>query len=1337
MRRTRKILVWMLAGAAAVALLAVLAGFLVVQTPWFRDKVRERIVYEIENATGGRVELAAFDFDWRTLIAGVRGLVIHGAEGPQEAPLFRADYIRVGLRIISVTKKQVDLQFVTVSRPQANIIVYEDGRTNLPKPRVARQRTRSPLETILDLAIKRFDVTGGTITTGIRKLPLEVHGENLRAQIFYETAPARYRGTVAFRSLDLKPGDRPAIALDVDTQLVLERDRLSFESIRLTHLDSSLQASGALDHFAAPRLELGYTARINVADATAGIALGPLMHRGIALVSGRASAGGGEPYRITGSFAATGLEVRERGIHVQNIRVNSAVAITPGRIEFSGLRTLAFGGLFEGRAEILGRRFNVEGEARGFSLQDATHVEVVRRVEWNGTASGPVRLRGEVAPGGKLVQLLLNTTMEIAPAPGDNPVNGSVDLTYDHASGAVSFGPSVLNTRFSNIRFSGVLGRQVRADVLTTNLDDAQPAIALFSTSPPPEMPVKLVNGTAKFSGTVNGALKAPTIHGRAEATNFVWEGRQFDHVIAEAVVSRSGVVAQNAVITRQRMRASGDLRVSLDDWKADRREPIWGKLKVQSPAVADVLSALDLAGDLDLTGGPVSADVMLGGDLGNIEVSGHARALNVVFYGQPIDSVEGDARYTDTFIDVATADLVRGPSRARISLRFDHAKGDWQAGRVRFDAASRGIYLAQLNAVQQRVAGLEGRIDVQIAGEVNIDKSGFRPVALNGWAGLRDAGVNGEQLGSLLLSAATRNAALNVNLDGEVAGAKVTGTSTLSLQGDYTAHGRAEFTSLRFSTLLAKLRKTPSGFDLPFNGSASGVLEVSGSTIDPKTWKATVQLPAVDIRPVSGPRQVSIAPDLILRNTGPVLVEIDPTGARVRRFELRARDTSLSVSGRVGFGVKNPWDLRVQGGVDLALLRDFDTRLYSSGSVALDVSIRGALEKPDVYGRVDLRRVSANFAGFPNGIDNANGVLFLYRDRAMIETLTAGSGGGTISASGFVTFAPEVTFHLQAQAKDVRLRYPEGVSSTSDASLTLTGTLDRSVLAGEITITRVGFNPRSDLGSMLAGSAEPVPAPVQPSAFRQGLRFDVHIVTAPQVRLETKLTKDVQGEANLRLRGDATRPALLGRVLISQGDVIFFGNKYTISSGQILFVNASRIEPTVSLDLETRARGVEVTLHVSGPANKLSVNYRSDPPLPFSEIVALLTTGREPGLNAETSVPQTQIGQNWQQAGAGALVSQAIATPIAGRLQRFFGVSRLKIDPQITGTTMASAAARVTVEQNVTSNLTFTYITDLSRAQAQTVRIEWDFTNHWSGVALREENGQFGIDFVYRKQLK
>lgn len=109
---------------------------------------------------------------------------------------------------------------------------------------------------------------------------------------------------------------------------------------------------------------------------------------------------------------------------------------------------------------------------------------------------------------------------------------------------------------------------------------------------------------------------------------------------------------------------------------------------------------------------------------------------------------------------------------------------------------------------------------------------------------------------------------------------------------------------------------------------------------------------------------------------------------------------------------------------------------------------------------------------------------------------------------------------------------------------------------------------------------------------------------------------------------------------------------------------------------------------------------------------------------------------QSFLATGANTLISQAIATPVSSRLQRFFGVSKLKIDPMLTGLE-GTPQARLTIEQQISPNITLTYVTNLTETQQQIVRLEWDFSRQWSVVAVRDANGIFGIDFNYKKRFK
>jgi translocation and assembly module TamB len=250
-------------------------------------------------------------------------------------------------------------------------------------------------------------------------------------------------------------------------------------------------------------------------------------------------------------------------------------------------------------------------------------------------------------------------------------------------------------------------------------------------------------------------------------------------------------------------------------------------------------------------------------------------------------------------------------------------------------------------------------------------------------------------------------------------------------------------------------------------------------------------------------------------------------------------------------------------------------------------------------------------------------------------------------------------------------------------------------------------------------------------------VRFDIKIQTAPDTQFRTSLTQNLEADANLTLRGTIDHPGMLGRVVVTQGEVVFFGAKYTIDQGTIAFYDPNRINPILSIDLETSTQGVDVSLSISGPMDRMKLSYRSDPPLQFNEIVSLLASGKaptsDPVLAARApAAPQ----QSFQQLGASAVLGQAVANPISGRLQRLFGVSKLKIDPQIVGGASSTAQATLTLQQQITRELTFTYIQDVTQPNPEVLRVEWAVNPQWSAIAQRDVNGEFDLDIFYKKRF-
>jgi translocation and assembly module TamB len=461
-----------------------------------------------------------------------------------------------------------------------------------------------------------------------------------------------------------------------------------------------------------------------------------------------------------------------------------------------------------------------------------------------------------------------------------------------------------------------------------------------------------------------------------------------------------------------------------------------------------------------------------------------------------------------------------------------------------------------------------------------------------------------------------------------------------------------------------------------------------------------------------------------------------------VRSFEIAGKDTSLKVAGSVPYFARkapdpNGMNLKVEGSVNLRVFHFFDPNVESSGVSTVSASIAGTLRDPSVNGTLSLKDGSFFLQDVPNGLSDVTGTVSFNRNRATLQKMTAKSGGGEISLGGFVSFGGggPLVYHLEGSAQSVRVRYAGSISVTANSQFRLSGTSASSILSGTLTISRVAFNPNTDVGNLLASLGASSAAPAGDNEFLSGLRLDIDIESAPNLQLSTALSRDVEAEINLRLRGTLDHPILLGSVAANQGDIKVFGTRYTINRGEVNFLNSVKMEPVLDLDLETQARGITVDITISGTIGKLNINYRSDPPLQPRDIIALLTVGRAPAAAGNNLNVQTANDTSSLQSGANTVLGAAMS-PVSNRLSKLFGITNIKIDPLVQGITN-TPQARLTLEQQISRDITVTYVTNLSQTSEQIFRLEWALSRQFSVVALRDDNGEFGIDFQYKKRFK
>lgn len=754
------------------------------------------------------------------------------------------------------------------------------------------------------------------------------------------------------------------------------------------------------------------------------------------------------------------------------------------------------------------------------------------------------------------------------------------------------------------------------------------------------------------------------------------------------------------------------------------------------------VEKVLMLAGKSSLpVQGNLTAQAQLSGTLKNPTGNMSVDLTRAVVYDEPITEFSTQAAYASNEIKISTLRLVTPAGGIRANGDLKHALNDFKHGQLILHLDSDDIQLAKLKTVQKSQPELAGtlKLGADLTATLNLPNKRM-PLDISKLDANVTAGslvLNGESLGSMEVAARAQGKTVALNLDSNLAKSSLKGSGSLQLASGYPLNGRLYFSNIKYSNLQPFLSSfTSTSTRSTFDAEVDGYVSVQGPVLAADQLRGQLSLSQLSVSAVAGAAAAQ-GPVQLIRNQGPIVVTLDHQQINAQSVHITGRSTDIAVTGGVNLAKGGALDLKVNANTDLGLLQNLSRDIYSAGSVTITTELRGNTSQPLANGRIELKNASINMTESPNGISNANGVILLNGTTASISNMTAESGGGKITLNGFAGMTgTTIRYSLRANANRVRTRY-SGVSIISSAVLSLNGTAIHSLLSGTVTIDRVALGAQSDTGSLLSSTATPPETPGAPSGPLSGMRLDIHVVTSPALNVQTSVTQNLSANADLTVRGSILNPGVLGRVVVTQGNLVFFGNQYTVNRGVINFYNPIKIQPVLDVDLQTTVKGVDVTLGVTGPVDDMKLNYRSDPPLRFDEIVALLATGKVPTSDPTIAAHQPATpDQSLTQMGESALVSQAVAAPIASRIQRVFGVNQLKIDPTFTsGSSLPQA--RVTLQQQISPTIVFTYTTDLTQTTSQIIRVEWAFTPRFSAVATRDENGIVSLDFFLKKQFE
>jgi translocation and assembly module TamB len=1289
--------------------------------------LRRLLINRAQALTGTRVEIRTVSVGWFSLNVTINGLVVHGKEPADTEPLFSAEQARVGLRIDSFWGRRVGLNDLILDDPHLHVRVEKDGRSNLPKLPPSKSK-ESDLQRLLELRVHHVAIKDGWVLYNDVKSLVAVEGGELEFTLDLggsEEKPV-YLGTLDWQSIELARRRDLPVPANVTAKFSLRKDGFSVEQAVVDLARSHLDLQAETKDFVHPHWSYKYRGWLDLLDIretlrTPEVPLGRVDLRGEGTIENGSILG-------KGNFAADNIALSFLDFHSANLTSRSSYILDAKGVTLPDFAAYALGGSVKGRITMRYDGLFFRGETR---LQNVRLSAVTPAVDHEGFPIDKLHWDSVISADTVETWRANFLDFEISAKmhwdepdevlEGHVPVTGDWQLRYRDRLSALEITQGDFQTPTSQGSFTGLLAPKetaLDAQLQIGSLLDWDDFIHAIAGDKPgtPEAAVR-IGGSLTWNGRIQGPSGGPEFLGHLRGEKIQYANVQMDSIEGDLSYSPDHLTITQGHASQGQMKADIDGHLQLTDWEF-RPENEWSsELNLERVPIEAMMQLAKVNYPLH---GVVTGQFHGRGTRAQPTLTGLLDVADAEAYMVPFNRLRGQLVMTPDEVRLNNAELrffapgTEGTGGAgivtgNVAYRFTD-------GSLTTDLVGASLPLANFRRVKTNNLPLGGQISFRL-------KSSGPPQAPQATGSFRvvDFQLGDEVIGSFEGDLNSDGQIAELKLSSAMSEGAIGGDIRLGLLAPHSVDGTISIKNINLDPYLLSalhLKKFEG------HGRADGDISMKGDLQHPEGLTVTGNFTHLVLN--YGGMQ--------LENSGPIRLTSSRDSLQIESAALKGADTNAQLSGSIQFTGRRAVSLKLNGSVDLRLFNGYIPAVDMSGHADINASLEGTMDRPRIVGRVNLNNVSARSPDFPTGLSKLKGDLVFDANRLFFQNVTGEAGGGVLALTGTVNYSDKpLRYDISATTDRLRIRYPEGMSWLVGGNLRLTGTMDGGLVTGKVLVQRVTLNGGLESAGILSPSSSAGGS--SSSSFMRNLQFDVEAASTPDSRMEWP-EAHLEADASLRVRGTAEHPILLGHIHVISGELFFHDSKYQVTRGDLNFANPFRMDPTINVEATTTIQQYEITLNFSGQASKMSLSYRSDPPLPPTDIITLLAMGQTSTEVASRTGGISQGGSS----GASALLSEAISSQVGGRVERLFGITRFRVDPGLAGLGAGgsgqNAAARVTVEQQVTPNLTVTYVSNVSSTQQQVIQVEYNVTRSISVVALRDQNGTFGVDVKFKKRL-
>ncbi len=379
---------------------------------------------------------------------------------------------------------------------------------------------------------------------------------------------------------------------------------------------------------------------------------------------------------------------------------------------------------------------------------------------------------------------------------------------------------------------------------------------------------------------------------------------------------------------------------------------------------------------------------------------------------------------------------------------------------------------------------------------------------------------------------------------------------------------------------------------------------------------------------------------------------------------------------------------------------------------------------KPSAQGVATFRGGSLAIPNFSHVLEDFSGHITFKDFDFNLRSLRGVMGGGPVEGNGrfFFNQGEVEVFSLNFSGRNMNLFPMDRVACRLNGDLTLRLVQEEFLLQGHLHFLNTRWEREIDEDISFYTNPNLTDAE---SKFLEMLRFDIRLSGDENAQIENSFVQG-RGRFNLLLTGSPDFPLLTGFIEGQQGFISFADRRFSLLKARIAFNNKFFIDPQINLEAEAYIQNYRVLFTVSGTANRPRPEFVSSPPLPPSDVLALISLG--------------EIFRRWRsteissQIGTASLITGMLSEELRQRAGRLLGVDLFRLDALFTGQPSLNTS-RLTIGKSLAKDLIFVYSTNLYTLKQEILYLKFQMSPAVSLIGMRNEEGRFSIDVQFRKR--